>query len=126
MSLIRAGCGAETPRWGGRAKIENSFWPQPQKFAAKRFLALCEVAGAEVGWPILGYLLGKNFRRCDRDHLRSAQEDGCSSLPCRGVLSFRSEARETSGNETPRVHHVARRRGGMAALAARAQQPAMR
>jgi hypothetical protein len=24
-----------------------------------------EVAGAEVGWPVLGYLLGKNFRRND-------------------------------------------------------------
>jgi len=24
------------------------------------------------------------------------QEDGCSGLPCRGVLSFRSEAREAS------------------------------
>src|SRR5262249_35524045 len=94
MSLIRAGCGAETPRWGGRAKIENSFWPQPQKFAAKRFLALCEVAGAEVGWPILGYLLGKNFRRCDRDHLRSAQKDGCSSLWRSGVCYPRSQARE--------------------------------
>src|SRR5262249_21163167 len=41
-------CGP-APRWGGRAKIENSFWPQPQKFAAKRFLALCEVAGAVSG-----------------------------------------------------------------------------
>src|SRR5262249_20734165 len=28
---------------------------------------------------------------------RPAQEDGCSSLPCRGVLSFRSEAREGIG-----------------------------
>jgi len=22
-----------------------------------------------MGWPVLGYLLGKNFRRRDRDHL---------------------------------------------------------
>src|SRR5262245_57465033 len=49
---------------------------------------------------------------------RSAQEDGCSSLPCRGVLSFLSEAREASGSEAPRVHHAARRRGGMAARGA--------
>src|SRR5262249_14962298 len=34
-------------------------------------------------------------------------EDGCSSLPCRGVLSFRSGAREASGSEMPRVHHAA-------------------
>src|SRR6516225_8171946 len=46
-----------------------------------------EGPGGEMGWPVLGYLLGKNFRR------RSAQ-DGCSSLPCRGVLSFRLGARE--------------------------------
>ena len=39
------------------------------------------------------------------------QEDGCSSLPCRGVLSFRSEGREASGSETARVHHAARGRG---------------
>src|SRR5262249_39805588 len=26
-------------------------------------------SGKEVGWPVLGYLLGKNFRRRDRDHL---------------------------------------------------------
>src|SRR6516225_11600158 len=54
---------------------------------------------------------------------RSAQEDGCSSLPCRDVLSFRSEARETLGNETARVHHASRRRGcGLAARGARTNQ----
>src|SRR6516162_7157301 len=45
---------------------------------------------------------------------RSAQEDGCSSLPCRGVLSFRSGAREGPGDETPRVHHAAWLSGGVA------------
>src|SRR5215813_2884217 len=44
---------------------------------------------------------------------------GCSSLPCRGVLSFRSGAREGPGDETPRVHHATRRRGGVAARGAR-------
>src|SRR6516164_5804047 len=49
------------------------------------------------------------------------QEDGCSSLPCRGVLSFRLEARETLAIETPRIHHAGRRHGGrMAARGARA------
>src|SRR5262245_39480278 len=33
-------------------------------------------------------------------------------VPCRDLLSFRSAARETSGSETPRVHHAARRRDG--------------
>src|SRR5262245_7947496 len=44
-----------------------------------------------------------------------------SLLPYRGVLSFRSEAREVLGSETPRVYRAARRRGGLAA----AQQPTM-
>src|SRR5258705_11552912 len=43
-----------------------------------------------------------------------------SLLPYRGVLSFLSKAREASGSETPRVHHAARRRGGVAARGARA------
>ena len=52
---------------------------------------------------------------------RSAKEDGCSSLPCRGVLSFRSGAREALGSEPALVHHAARRRGGgVAARGARA------
>jgi hypothetical protein len=42
-------------------------------------------------------------------------------LPCQGVLSFRSGAREASGSETPRVYNVARRRSdGMAARGAHA------
>ena len=48
------------------------------------------------------------------------QEDGCSTLPCRGVLSFRLGAREASGSETPRVHNVAQWCGGMAACGVRA------
>src|SRR6516165_10928608 len=51
----------------------------------------------------------------------SFRPGGCSSLPCRGVLSFRSGAREASGNETPRLHHATRRRGsGVAPRGARA------
>ena len=34
------------------------------------------------------------------------------------MLSFRSGAREASGSETPRVHNVARQRGGVAARGA--------
>src|SRR6516164_3376972 len=44
----------------------------------------------------------------------------CSSLPCRSVLSFRWEAREASGSETPRVDNVARWCGGVAARSASA------
>src|SRR6516164_2972804 len=48
------------------------------------------------------------------------QEDGCSSLPYRGVLSLLTEAREASGSEETRVHHATRRRGGVADRGARA------
>src|SRR5258708_1420853 len=43
-----------------------------------------------------------------------------SLLPYRGVLSFRSKAREGPGSEPARVHIAARRRGGLAARGARA------
>src|SRR5262249_18204525 len=58
----REGGGGWTPGGGGgRAKIENSSRRHPRKFGQKRFLGVREVAGAEVGWPVLGYLLGKIF-----------------------------------------------------------------
>src|SRR5262249_45752493 len=72
------------------------------------------------GGLFLGYLLGKNFRRRDRDHLVPPRRMDGSSLPCRGVLSFRSVAREASGSETARVHHASRQRGRVAARGARA------
>jgi hypothetical protein len=45
-------------------------------------------SGAEWGGLFLGYLLGKNYRRCDRNHLVPPQSVGCGSLPpYRGALS---------------------------------------
>src|SRR6516164_6271708 len=60
-----------------------------------------------MGWPVFGLPPWKNFRRRDRRSSHSDQEDGCSSLPCRDVLSLRAAAREGPGDETPRVHHAA-------------------
>src|SRR6516225_8365685 len=72
-----------------------------------------------MGWPVFGLPPWKKFSAARSRSSRSAQEDGCSSLPCRGVLSFRSKAREASGSETPRVHHASRRlSGGLAARGA--------
>src|SRR6516162_9441122 len=56
-----------------------------------------------MGWPVFGLPPWKKFSAADSRSYHSAQEDGCSSLPCRDVLSFRSEGRETLGNETARV-----------------------
>ena len=50
----------------------------------------------------------------------SKSRSAAASCLSRGVLSFLSKARETSGSETARVHHAARRRGGVAASGARA------
>jgi hypothetical protein len=54
---------------GGRAKIENSSRRHPRKFGQKRFLAVRKSWRGKWGGLFLGYLLGKNFRRRDRDHL---------------------------------------------------------
>jgi hypothetical protein len=108
------------PLGGGRAKIENSSRPHPRKFGQKRFLAVRRSwrgNGVACFWAtsleeiIGGVIAIISFR----------QEEGCSSLPCRGVLSFRSGAREASGSETPRVHNVARWCGGVAGRGARSK-----
>src|SRR5262245_66341954 len=56
-----------------------------------------------MGWPVLGYLLGKNIGGVVVLISFRLTWDGCSSLlPFGGVLSFRSEAREVLGSETAR------------------------
>src|SRR5262249_59609899 len=54
---------------GGRAKIENSSRPHPRKFGLKRFLAVEEAPGGEVGKPVFGLPPWKKYRRRDRAHL---------------------------------------------------------
>src|SRR5215831_14583283 len=73
-----------------RPPVRGTFWfqifiqaPSPEIWS-KRFSGGEEVLAGKWGGLFLRYLLGKNFRRRDRDQ-----------------LSFRSEAREASGNETP-------------------------
>ena len=69
----------------------------------------------------MGYLLGKNIGAMIALISFRLTWDGCSSLlPFGGVLSFRSEAREVLGSEAARLHHAARRRGGVAARGERA------
>src|SRR5262249_37071502 len=82
---------------GGRARENRKFTQAPSPEICRKTISggEGEVAVAEVGGRVLGYLLGKNFRRRDRDQ-----------------LSFRSGAREASGSETARLPYAARRCGG--------------
>src|SRR5262245_31276871 len=77
------GAHALCPRVGGTFRIQIFIQPSSPEIWCELFLVR-EVAGAEWGGLYLRYLLGRNYRRRDRDQ-----------------LSFRSGAREASGNETP-------------------------
>src|SRR5262245_13066480 len=77
-----------------------------------------EVLAGKWGSLFLAYLLGKNFRRRDRDHLVPpggwTQQ---SAVPRCAILSVGSTG--GIGSETPRVHNVARWCGGVAGRGAR-------
>src|SRR6516165_8077242 len=107
------------PPVGGLFGFKFSSRPHPRKSDVKRFLVVREVARAVSGVACFGLPPWKKFSAARSRSSHSAQEDGCSSLPCRGVLSFRSGAREASGSETPQVHNVARWCRGVAARGAR-------
>src|SRR5262249_18345667 len=108
------------PPGGGLFGFKFSSRPHPRKFGVKRFLAVRR-SWRGNGVDCFGLPPWKKFSAARPRPSRSAQEDGCSSLPCRGVLSFRSEAREASGSETARLHQARwRRSGGVAGRGASA------
>src|SRR5215468_4004326 len=76
---------------GGRAKIENSSRRHPRKFGLKRFLAVRR----SWGGLFLGYLLGKNFWRRDRDHLVPPRRMDAAVCRAEVCYPFGSELRET-------------------------------
>src|SRR5215475_6931276 len=81
MECLSSGV-SERPLGGGRAKIENSSRRHPRKFGQKRFLVLREVLAGKWGGLFLGYLLlGKDYRRCDRDHLVPPRRMQQSAVP---------------------------------------------
>ena len=50
--------------------LVSNFHPGPSLEIWRKTISGSEGgSGEEVGWPVLGYLLGKNYRRRDRDRL---------------------------------------------------------
>src|SRR5262245_41111440 len=109
-----------SPPVGGSAKFKNYFGAHPRKLGLKRFLAAGKVLARK--WVACFWATSlEKIRRRDRAHLVPPNVGWMQQSPAfAGVLSFRSEAREVLGGETARLHHASRRRGGLAALGARA------
>ena len=67
MPLNRQGGRVRAPP-GGRARENRKFVQAPSpETRCESFLVVMAVVGAEWGGLFLGYLLGKNFQRRDRD-----------------------------------------------------------
>src|SRR5262249_4262601 len=76
-------------------KIENSSRRHLRKFGQKRFLAVRRSWRGNGVACFLDYLLGKNFRRRDRDHLVPPRRTDAAVCRAEVCFPFGSELRET-------------------------------
>src|SRR6516225_9489312 len=104
------------PRVGGLFGFKFSSRPHPRKFGEKRFLAVRRSwrgNGVALFWATsLEKIFGGGLAIISFRPRGWVQQ---SAVPRCAI-----RAREASGSETPRVHHAARRRGGVAARGAHA------
>src|SRR5215831_13751005 len=81
---------------GGRARENRSFIQAPSpKTCFETISGSEEVLAEKWGGLFLGYLLGKNFRRRDRDHLVTPRRMDAAVCRAEVCYPFGSELRET-------------------------------
>src|SRR6516164_10244666 len=72
---------------GGRARENRKFIQAPSpEIWSETISGGEEVLAGKWGWPVLGYLLGKNFRRRDRNHLVSPRR--MDAAVCRAEVCY--------------------------------------
>src|SRR5262245_57250010 len=106
---------------GGRARENRKFIQAPSpEIWSETISGGEEVLAGKWGGLFLPYLLGKNFRRRDRDHLVPPRRMDAAVCRAEVCYPFGPKHGKASGSETARVHNVARQRGCVAGRGASA------
>src|SRR6516165_4085183 len=98
---------------GGRARENRKFIQAPSpEIWRKTISGGEEVLAGKWGGLFLGYLLGKNYRRRDRDRLVPPRWMDAAVYRTEVCYPFGRKHGKASGSETARLHHARWRRGG--------------
>src|SRR5262245_17054199 len=113
MPLNRQGGCARAAR--GRARENRRFIQAPSpKIWSETISGGEEVLAGKWGGLFLGYLLGRNYRRCDRDRLVPPRRMDAAVYRAEVCYPFGGSTGITS-SEAARVHIAAGRRGDLSA-----------